>query len=221
MYNTILFDLDGTLTDPGIGITNSVAYALDKYGIQVQDRSELYKFIGPPLQDSFVDFYGFSEAEAKKAVDYYREYYKVKGIYENRLYDGMEELLSALCDAGKKLLVATSKPEPFSIRILEHFGIRQYFTYIAGSNMDGTRSIKKEVIAYALEAGNVTDKSAAVMVGDRKFDILGAKSMGLASIGVLFGYGSREELEEAGADYIAAQTGDIYSLVVSVNEKVF
>lgn len=214
MYSTILFDLDGTLTDPGIGITNSVAYALDKFGIEIQDRSELYKFIGPPLQDSFTEFYGFSETDARKAVDYYREYYNDKGIYENRLYDGMADLLSSLCHAGKKLLVATSKPEPFSIRIMEHFGIRQYFTYIAGSHMDGTRSIKKEVIAYALEAGNVTDRSAAVMVGDRKFDILGAKSMGLASIGVLFGYGSLEELEAAGADHIAAQVGDIYPFVI-------
>lgn len=214
MYDTILFDLDGTLTDPGTGITNSVAYALKKYGIEVSARTELYKFIGPPLQDSFMDFYGFTEADAMAAVAYYREYYREKGIYENRLYDGMADLLESLCNAGRKLLVATSKPEEFSVQILEYFDIQKYFTYIAGSNMDGTRSKKEEVIAYALEAGKVSDKSAALMVGDRKFDILGAKKNGLDSAGVLFGYGSREELEAAGADYIAEQPADIYAVIV-------
>lgn len=209
MYQTVLFDLDGTLTDPGIGITNSVAYALEKYGIRAEDRSRLYPFIGPPLQESFEMFYGFSKEDAKKAVAYYREYYKDKGIYENRLYEGIDVLLQSLRDAGRTLLVATSKPEGFARQILDYFAVSRYFTYIAGSNMDGTRSGKAEVIAYALEAGNIRDLSSAVMVGDRSYDIAGAKQAGIDSVGVLFGYGSRQELEAAGADHLAGCPADI------------
>lgn len=209
MYQTLLFDLDGTLTDPGVGITNSVAYALEKFGIQTADRTCLYPFIGPPLQDSFETFYHFSSADAKKAVAYYREYYEEKGIYENLLYEGMAELLADLSAAGKTLLVATSKPEPFAVQILEYFDIRNYFTYIAGAQMDGGRSRKCEVIAYALESAGIKDLSAAVMVGDREYDIAGAKQAGIASIGVLFGYGSRQELACAGADYIVSHLDEI------------
>lgn len=210
MYNTILFDLDGTLTDPGLGITKSVSYALDKFGIQITDLATLYKFIGPPLMDSFMDFYGFSKNDAKLAITYYREYYHDKGIYENVIYDGMKDLLQTLCDAHYKLLVATSKPEEFAIRILEHFHIKKYFTYIAGATMDGTRSDKKAVITYALSSGQVSDPASAIMIGDRKYDILGAKQSGMDSMGVLYGYGNREELEDACATYIVAQVSDIY-----------
>lgn len=220
MYQNLLFDLDGTLTDPGIGITNSVAYALEKYGIKTNDRTQLYKFIGPPLQDSFERFYGFSKEDAKMAVQYYREYYKETGIFENKLYDGMEHLLQSLCEAGKKLFVATSKPEAFAVQILEYFSVNQYFTYIAGSNMDGTRSKKEEVIVYALKAGKIQDLSSAVMVGDREYDVTGAKKAGIASIGVLFGYGSRKELEAAGADALAESPKDIYPIVCKANNGV-
>lgn len=220
MYQNLLFDLDGTLTDPGVGITNSVAYALEKYGIKTDDRTQLYKFIGPPLQDSFEQFYGFSKEDAKTAVQYYREYYKETGIFENKLYDGMEHLLQSLCEAGKKLFVATSKPEAFAVQILEYFSINQYFTYIAGSNMDGTRSKKEEVIAYALKAGKIQDLSSAVMIGDREYDVTGAKKAGIASIGVLFGYGSRKELEAAGADALAESPKDIYPIVCKANNGV-
>ncbi len=213
MYQTILFDLDGTLTDPGLGITNSVAYTLEHYGIHVSERSELFKFIGPPLQYSFETFYHFSKEDAKAAVERYREYYREKGIYENALYDGMDKLLQSLHDSGRKLMVATSKPEEFALQILDYFDIKKYFSFVAGAGMDGTRGSKAEVIAYALEKGNVTDLSSAVMVGDREYDILGAKQMGLASIGVLFGYGTREELEAAGADYIAPGVADIGNIV--------
>lgn len=215
MYQNLLFDLDGTLTDPGIGITNSVSYALEKYGIKTADRSQLYPFIGPPLQDSFERFYHFSREDAKQAVAYYREYYKDTGIFENKLYDGMEQLLQSLCDAGKKLVVATSKPEAFAVQILEYFSVSRYFSYIAGATMDGTRSNKDEVIAYALKSAHISDLSATVMIGDREYDIRGAKKMKIASIGVLFGYGSRQELEAAGADYIAAEPQDIYRYCVS------
>lgn len=213
MYQTVLFDLDGTLTDPGVGITNSVAYALEKYGIKTEDRTALYPFIGPPLQESFELFYHFSSTDAKQAVGYYREYYEEKGIYENLLYEGMPELLAELSDAGKTLLVATSKPERFAVQILTHFDIRKYFTYIAGSRMDGTRTGKQEVIAYALESAGIKNRSAAIMIGDRKYDIAGAKQVGIASIGVLFGYGNRQELECAKADYIVSDLEEIRRIV--------
>lgn len=208
-YEYILFDLDGTLTDPGPGITNSVMYALAKYDIKVADRRELYKFIGPPLRESFEKYFGLSEEGSKKAVEYYREYYRDKGIFENSVYEGIGDLLKGLKGKGAALLLATSKPEVFAKRILEHFGLAGYFTCIAGSNLDGTRVEKDEVIKYALESCNIAVLSSAIMVGDREHDIIGAKKAGISSLGVLFGYGSRRELEEAGADYIALSVSDI------------
>ncbi len=215
-YHYILFDLDGTLTDPVVGITNSVMYALKKYGIEVSNRSELYKFIGPPLWDSFESYYGFSREEAKNAVEYYREYYREKGIYENSVYDGIEDLLKRLKEKNKILIVATSKPEVFAKQILVHFDIAKYFTYIAGSNLDGTRVKKGEIIKYALENCNITDLSKAIMIGDREHDIFGAKEVGISSIGVLFGYGDREELEKAGADFIVATVEDIGKVLLEI-----
>lgn len=213
MYNNILFDLDGTLTDPAQGITNSVAYALEKYGICVEDKTTLNKFIGPPLAESFQKFYGFSESESKQCVEYYREYYKPKGIFENEVYHGVEELLKPLKENGKILILATSKPEIFAKQILEHFRLIQYFDFVAGSNLDGTRVAKSEVIAYALESYGITDLENTLMVGDREHDIIGAKKIGISSLGVLYGYGSREELENAGADYIAATVSDILKFI--------
>lgn len=213
MYEYVLFDLDGTLTDPGIGITNSVAYALKRWNIEVQDRKTLYRFIGPPLQDSFQEYYGFSAEDAIRAVDVYREYFREKGLFENEVYPGVEEMLKSLKAQGKTLIVATSKPEVFAIRILKHFQLDGYFTVIAGATMDSSRSRKGDVIAYALKEAGVTDLSKAVMVGDREHDIIGAKQNGLDSIGVLFGYGDREEMEKAGATYIAPTVEDILSFV--------
>ena len=212
-YDVILFDLDGTLTDPGIGITNSVMHALKKYGIEVEDRASLYKFIGPPLIDSFEKYFGFSHEEAVKSVDYYREYYKDKGIYENLVYDGIENLLVSLYEKGKKIILATSKPEPFAKEILRHFGLDKYFLFAAGSTMDETRTNKAEVIEYALSECGITDKTSVVMVGDREHDIIGANKNGIDSIGVLFGYGSREELETAGAAYIAETVEEILNYI--------
>lgn len=214
-YDVVLFDLDGTLTDPAIGITNSVMHSLKKYGIEVADRAELYKFIGPPLHESYEKFYGFSHDEALRAVEHYREYYKVKGIYENLVYDGIEELLVKLNENGKKVILATSKPEIFAREILRYFGLDKYFYYAAGANLDGSRTDKAEVVSYALDAGNVSDKSTAVMVGDREHDIIGAKKNGIDSIGVLFGYGNRAELENAGATYIAKTVCDIGKLIMN------
>lgn len=209
MYHTILFDLDGTLTDSGPGITNSVAYALKKWDIIENDINILKKFVGPPLDASFAKYYGFSKEKCVQAIQYYREYYLTKGIYENQVYDGMEDLLKWLRDTGRRAIVATSKPEPSAIHVLEYFHIDSYFDIIAGATMDGSRVEKSDVIRYALDRAGIRDLSGVVMVGDRENDIQGAKANGLDSIGVLYGYGSREELEEAGAMQIAETVEDL------------
>ena len=209
MYHTILFDLDGTLTDSGPGITNSVAYALKKWNIEEKDINVLRKFVGPPLDASFAKYYGFSKEKCVQAIQYYREYYLTKGIYENQVYDGMEELLKWLRDTGRRAIVATSKPEPSAIHVLEYFHMDSYFDIIAGATMDGSRVEKSDVIRYALDRAGIRDLSGVVMVGDRENDIQGAKANGLDSIGVLYGYGSREELEEAGAMQIAETVEDL------------
>lgn len=202
-YTHIFFDLDGTLTDPGLGITNAVMYALARWGIRVDDRQALYPFIGPPLVDSFMRFYGFSAADARAAVDVYREYFANKGIFENEVYPGIPALLARLKRAGLKLVMATSKPEQFAVRIAEHFGIAAYFDCIAGAAMDETRTEKWEVVEYALDRCGVTDRAAVLMVGDREHDVRGAQRCGIRTLGVLYGYGSRAELEQAGAVAVA------------------
>lgn len=209
MKNIFLFDLDGTLTDPGTGITNSVAYALDKYGIEVSDRSVLYPFIGPPLRESFMKFYDFSEEKAEEAVWKYREYFSERGLFENEVYPGIPKMLEALKDKGARLFVATSKPTGYSRQILEHFNLLDYFEDIQGSTMDGSREKKADVIAYLLEMNQISEKADVVMIGDRKQDIDGASANGLTSVGVLYGYGDRRELEDAMADHIA---GDVVEL---------
>ncbi len=218
MYHTILFDLDGTLTDPGEGITNSVAYALKHYGIEVEDRKSLYPFIGPPLHESFMRYFGMSEETALEAVEVYREYFSVKGLLENRPYDGIEELLRSLRDAGKRLIVATSKPEGFSVRILEHFGLAKYFDLICGALMHPPKGYgKADVIRDALERCAIKDLDGVVMVGDRLHDVEGAHKIGLPAIGVLYGYGDRPELENAGADHIASDIPELSGLLLNEN----
>lgn len=199
----ILFDLDGTVTEPFEGITNCVAYALKNFGIEVEDRNTLRPFIGPPLIDSFQEFYSFSKEQAEEATKKYRELYNIEGIYQNELYEGMKELLSYLKEKGKTVFLATSKPDVFANRILSYFEIDDYFDFVGGSDINGERNTKSAVIQYVLERNGITDISQAVMVGDRKYDILGAKNFGMDSIGVLYGHGSREELEQAGATKIA------------------
>lgn len=208
-YDVILFDLDGTLVDSGLGITNSVMYALEKYGIEVTDRATLYKFIGPPLHKSFEMFCDFSPEKAMEAVEYYREYYREKGVFEVTVYEGMEDTLKNLTSLGKTLIVTTSKPEYFAKQVLEHIGLAKYFKMIAGSNLDGTRTAKAEVISYACEECNITDLSKVIIVGDREHDVFGAKKTGIDSVGVLYGYGSEEELKNAGATYLAKTPSDI------------
>lgn len=213
MYKYILFDLDGTLTNPEIGITNCVMYALEKFGIKVEDRKELHPFIGPPLSYSFQTYYGLSEEDSELAIKYYRERFSVKGLYENEVYNGVEKVLQQLKESGKTLIIATSKPEEFTLKILEHFDLLKYFDFVAGATMDGSRGEKADVIRYALEISGIEDKSEAIMIGDRKYDILGAKENGLESIGVLFGFGDHKELAEAGANYIADSVEDILKYV--------
>ncbi|MCR4580234.1 MAG: HAD family hydrolase [Treponema sp.] len=212
MFDYLFFDLDGTLTDPALGITNSYKYALNYFGIEIPSYEKLCSFIGPPLVETFKNQFGFSDEKVIEGVKKYREYFAQKGLLENAVYPGIPELLQGLKEAGKKLVVATSKPEEYSVRIIEHFGLSKYFENVCGSNMDETRSKKDEVIAYALERNHISDKSKILMIGDRKHDILGAKKVGLKSCGVLFGYGSREEHEEAGADFNAENLEELKSI---------
>lgn len=203
MFDYLFFDLDGTLTDPAQGITNSFIHALKYFGIEIPSYETLCTFIGPPLPETFNTQFGFDDQKVAEGVKKYREYFATKGLLENSVYPGIPELLAGLKAAGKKLVVATSKPEEYSVRIIEHFGLAKYFENVCGSLMDESRSKKDEVIAYAIERNHISDKSKILMIGDRKHDILGAKKIGLKSCGVLFGYGSREELEEAEADFIS------------------
>lgn len=216
MFDTVLFDLDGTLTDPFEGISNSIIYALKKFGIAAPDKPLLKKFIGPPLTESFSEYCGLNHSDALHAVDYYREYFSVAGIFENKPYEGVCELLSGLKERGYTAIVATSKPEQFAKAIVQHFRLEQYFKEICGATMDQSRTQKADVIAYALKKCEIKekDKKRAVMVGDRKHDIIGAKTNGLSSIGVLYGYGSKEELLEAGANYIANSPVDILHYIL-------
>ena len=212
-YNYVLFDLDGTITDPMEGITKSVQYALSKYGINVEDRRELTPFIGPPLQHSFRDFYGFTPEQANEACEKYHEYFLVKGIFENKVYEGMENFLQRLQESGRKLFVATSKPEPLARKILEHFGLISYFTFVGGDTMERSRSDKAKVISYVMETNGITSANDVIMIGDRKHDIIGAKSNNISSIGVLYGYGDYEELSQAGADFISKDLDELESLL--------
>lgn len=214
-YTTVLFDLDGTLTDPGDGIVNSVAYALKKYGIEVEDKKSLCKFIGPPLVVSFSTYYGFTEEKSREAISYYREYYKDKGINECKLFDGIKELLISLKNAGYEIALATSKPEIFAHRVLENYDIQNYFDFIGGATMDEiTRYTKEHVIEYVLSNINQKDRTKILMIGDRHFDINGAKAYSLDSMGVTFGYGTYEELKKAGADYIVNSPKEIEELLI-------
>jgi phosphoglycolate phosphatase len=213
-YSTVFFDLDGTLVDSGEGVRNSVEYALKKFGIEVENKDSLSCFIGPPLTVSFKTFYGFDDENADRGVAYYREYYKDKGIFEGYVYDGIEETLKRLKAAGKKVMVATSKPEEYAKRVLEKFGIAKYFDFIAGATMDEkTRANKIEIMQYAFDSCGASP-SDTIMVGDRLFDIEGAKHFGMECIAVLYGYGSMEEFKRYGAEYIVETAEDVANLIL-------
>lgn len=210
----ILFDLDGTLTDPMEGITKSVRYALRQFGIEVSDRKKLTTFIGPPLKEKFKEEYQFNDEECELAVKYFREYFVPKGMFLNKPYDGIKELLEHLTDAGKVLFVATSKPVDFAEKILEEFELDQYFDFVAGATLDEGRTAKEDVIAYLVDECQLIDLDELILVGDTKYDILGAKSFGIRSVGVTYGYGKREELEDAGADYIARDIDELEKILL-------
>jgi len=202
-YKVILFDLDGTLSDPKDGITKSVQYALDKMGIAEPDLDKLECFIGPPLQVSFAEYYHFNEEETQKAIQFYRERFKEKGMYENMLYPDTRGLLQSLQGQGFILAVATSKPTVFAEQILEYFQISKYFETIIGSNLDGTRSAKAEIIQYLIDNYTEYALEEFIMIGDRKHDLIGANKTGIDSIGVTYGYGSLEELNDEKPTFIA------------------
>lgn len=233
MFQYILFDLDGTVTDPKLGITTCVQYALKNYGIEEENLDLLEPFIGPPLMESFRQFYGFSAEQAVRAQEKYRERFAVVGWKENELYPGMERMLKNLSERGIKLAVASSKPEVFVEKILVHFGIREYFTAAVGSELDGRRIRKDEVVLEALRRlGVVTHEEAEVyltegkgfgdgslrtdlaMVGDRKFDVEGAKAMNLVSVAVSYGYAQGEELQLAKPDYIANTVEELEKILL-------
>ena len=208
MIKYLLFDLDGTITDSADGITNSVSYALGNLGIS-EEKSNLYRFVGPPLIDSFKEFYGFDEKKAEEGVRLYREYYAVKGIFENKVYPGITHLLKKCREQGKKVILATSKPQIYAKQILEHFELAEYFDDIQGSSMDGSKIHKEDVIQSALSDNQITDLQEVLMIGDRKQDVLGSGKFGISCVGVLYGYGSREELETCGAKWIVDTVEDL------------
>ena len=215
MRKYILFDFDGTIADTGDGITNSVAYALEKMGLDAGTRQQRCRFIGPPLKGSFEKYHGLSSAEADRAVELYREYYREKGMLDCCLYSGIKELIDYLNESGCKVVIASSKPHIFVKRIVEHFGMTADFALIAGSELDGTRVDKAEVIEYAMTSLGIS-QNEAVMIGDKEHDIIGAKKQGLINIGVSYGYGSREELENAGADYIVNSPSELRSVIENI-----
>lgn len=212
-YDTLLFDLDGTLTDPKPGITRSVQYALRRLGIASDDLERLTPFIGPPLAESFRRYYNLPDAEVERAIAYYREYFGKSGMYENAVYPGIPVLLDALMEQGRTLVVATSKPITYAERILAHFDLARFFTVIAGSELDGTRTAKAEVVEYALAALPWMDRAGCVMIGDREHDVLGARTAGIASIAVGYGYGTRQELEAARPTYLARTVAELATLL--------
>ncbi len=217
MYQYIFFDLDGTLTDPREGITKSVQYALAKMGIEEPDLKKLEPFIGPPLIDSFMEYYGFTLEQAKNGVVYYREYFKPTGLYQNALFEGVPELLQSLKAHGKAVAIASSKPEPFVRQILEHFQILSYFDHVCGSTLDETRTKKEEVIGELIRRIGLSEqeKKKILMVGDRKHDVEGAACFGIPCLGVKMGFAAEGELEEAGAIAVVDSIKEIEAFILN------
>ncbi len=213
-YTVVLFDLDGTIIDPKIGLINSVKFALDRMKIEYNQTDTFERFIGPPLDYSFQKFFSLSESQAQKAVDFYRIYYKKSGIEENHLYPGIKELFEDLVKQNILLYVATSKPTTFAIDILNHYNIANCFEEIVGANLDLTRTAKKEIIEYILTKYPNIDPNNCIMIGDRNYDIIGAHSSQMDSIGVLYGYGSREEMNKIKPTYIAETINDLRKILL-------
>ena len=216
MITYLLFDLDGTLTNPQEGITKCVQHALRAFGIEEPDLEKLIPFIGPPLIQSFMEFYNMSEEDARKAVAVYRERFSTVGLFENFPYPGIADMLAELKAQGKILAVASSKPTIYVRRILEKFELAPYFDIIEGSNLDGTRVDKKEVIAEVLSQLDNPSADDLLMIGDRKFDVIGAREMGFGCVGVRFGFAAPDELEQSGAIYIADTVRDLHRYLINI-----
>jgi len=208
----IIFDLDGTLTDSGPGIMNCAIYAYEKLGLAAPDEAGLRKFVGPPLHESFMKN-GMSEELAHKAILVYRERYGARGIYENEVYPGIYELLSALKDAGKRLFVGTSKPEKMTFRVLEHFDLLKYFDHAEGALDAANGDTKADVLRRCMAAGNISAENA-LMIGDTVYDVIGAAGVGIPCIGVAWGYGDKAKMEEAGMAAYAASTGELSEMLI-------
>ena len=216
MITYLLFDLDGTLTNPQEGITKCVQHALRSFGIEEPDLEKLIPFIGPPLIQSFMEFYNMSEEDARKAVAVYRERFSTVGLFENFPYPGIADMLAELKAQGKILAVASSKPTIYVRRILEKFELAPYFDVIEGSNLDGTRVDKKEVIAEVLSQLDNPSADDLLMIGDRKFDVIGARETGFGCVGVRFGFAAPDELEQSGAVYIADTVQDLHRYLINI-----
>ncbi len=213
MIKNVLFDLDGTLTDSREGIINGFIYALNSLGIKEEDRKSIEKYIGPPLDESFRNGYGLDEEQVKNAVNKYREYYSAEGLYLNKIYQGMKELIIDLYNNDKKVILATAKPLEFSRRILEQNDILQYFNFLSAYMIDGTRTTKQEIIKYALDNIENLNLDESILFGGRHYDIECAKVNNLKTIGVTYGFGSEEELKDAGATYIAHDMKELHDIL--------
>lgn len=212
-YDTVAFDLDGTLTNPERGLLSAFVYCFKKLGVPYESRESLKRYIGPPLYDEWMKDFGWTFEEASNAVEIFREYYNIYGWWDNEVYPGIAELLSELKSHGKKLVVATSKPEVTAKKVLRLFGLDKYFDYIAGASMNGSEDLKWQILTRALrEVG--AEKSTAILVGDRKYDAEGAKICGIDSLGVLWGHGSNEELVSAGFEYVSETPGEVLKLLI-------
>ena len=225
MKKYLLFDLDGTLTDPKIGITTCVQYALHSFGIEEPDLDKLEPFIGPPLRDSFMEFYGFTAEQAEEAVAKYRERFQNTGIFENEVYAGIPEMLKNLQSKGYFLALASSKPQIYVERILEHFDLKKYFSVVVGSGLDGSREKKEEVVEEALRQLGILELSeeerreSCAMIGDREFDIQGARAWKLTGVGVHYGFAAEGELEAEGADAIAGTVEELKEILLTGQVK--
>ncbi len=213
-YTHLFLDLDGTLSDSAPGIVRSAQYALEAFGIHVDNLDDLLCFVGPPLEESFQEFYHLTPSQADEAVKVYRRRYEKIGVYENALYPGIPQFLDKARQAGKVLMVATSKPQRMADLVLSHFGIADRFAFVGGRE-DSSRRTKEEVIRYVMKENGLTRTEDIVMIGDRKHDVLGAKAVGLDSVGVLYGYGSRDEFQAAGATYIVDTLKELEELLLA------
>ncbi len=213
--NNVIFDLDGTLTDSGRGIKNSVRYMLNRYGFPMESEEQLNRYVGPPLLTSFQTYLGMDEKTAGEAIAVYREYFTTKGMFENAVYEGVIPLLDTLKAQGKRLFIATGKPTVYTLQILEHFHLSHYFDRVCGIGLEETDMGKAQLITQVIKSENLIP-TTCLMVGDREFDILGAKAVGISSVGVTYGYGTKDELQTAGADFLASSVAELQELLQKI-----